>query len=157
MSELLHQLVEGSARRFPSLQAISHKSQALDYHSLLDRINRAARGLATLGLKRGERIGIYLEKRIETVVAIFGAAAAGCVFVPINPVLKPRQVGYIMRDCNVRLLVTSRQRAADLEEEIQNCGDLRWIVLVDGDAQKPGFGSVITLAWRELMIKEETG
>jgi len=157
LSELLHQLVEESARRFPSLPAISHKRQSLDYESFLDRVNRAARGLATLGLKRGERIGIYLEKRLETVVAIFSATAAGCAFVPINPVLKPRQVGYIMRDCNVRLLITSRQRTTDLEEEIQSCQDLRWIVIAEGDAPKFAFSSVATLAWHELATAGETG
>jgi acyl-CoA synthetase (AMP-forming)/AMP-acid ligase II len=46
------------------------------------------------------------RKRFETVVAAFGAAAAGGVFVPVNPLLKPAQVGYILRDCNVRVLVT---------------------------------------------------
>ena len=40
------------------------------------------------------------------------------MFVPINPMLKPRQVGYILRDCNVRMLVTSLQRADDLAEEL---------------------------------------
>lgn len=118
MSELLHELIEGSARRFPSLPAVSYKGQVFDYQSLLDHVTRAALGFAALGLKRGERIGIYLEKRLEMVVAIFGAAAAGCVFVPINPVLKPHQVGYIMRDCNIRLLVTLKQRAVDLDQEI---------------------------------------
>ena len=52
-------------------------------------MRRCAAGLVDLGLARGERVGIYLEKRFETVVASFGAAAAGCVFVPLNPVLKP--------------------------------------------------------------------
>jgi len=157
MSELLHHLVEGSARRFPLLPAVSSKGHVLDYQSLLDRITRAALGFAALGLKRGERIGVYLEKRLETVVAIFGASAAGCVFVPINPVLKPRQVGYIMRDCNVRLLITSRQRAADLGEEIQNCHDLHWIAIVEGDGLPLGFANVNSLDWRELTTAEATG
>src|SRR5690242_5413582 len=109
MSQLLHQLVYDTTRRVPDLAALSYKEQSLDYDSLSREIEAAARALVGLGLKRGERLGIYLEKRIETVIAMFGAAAAGCVFVPINPILKPRQVGYILRDCNVRAVVTSSQ------------------------------------------------
>ena len=71
-----------------------------------------ASGLLQLGLARGERVGIYLEKRPETVVASFGAPAAGGVFVPLNPLLKPEQVGFILQDCNVRVLVTSPERFA---------------------------------------------
>ena len=47
-------------------------------------------------------------------IAAFGTAAAGGVFVPLNPLLKPDQVAYILRDCNVRVLVTSPERLAAL-------------------------------------------
>ena len=69
-----------------------------------------AGGLVRVGLRRGERVAVYLEKRVEMVVTAFGTAAAGGVFVPVNPLLKPEQVGYILRDCNVRVLVTSAER-----------------------------------------------
>ena len=58
------------------------------YAELHQNVQRFAAGLVSRGLARGDRVGIYLEKRFETVVASFGAAAAGCVFVPINPILK---------------------------------------------------------------------
>jgi acyl-CoA ligase (AMP-forming) (exosortase A-associated) len=156
MSELLHQLVQDTARRTPSLPALIYKDQALDYHALWHRIEQAAQGLAGLGLKRGERLGVYLDKRLETVVAIFAAAAAGAVFVPINPVLKPRQVGYILRDCNVRLLVTSRQRAADLAEEIATCPDLAWVVSVD-EGEPVMTGGPTRLSWQEAVAARGPG
>ncbi len=156
MAELLHQLVETTAKRDPALAALSYKGQSLEYGALAQQIDAAARGFAGLGLKRGDRLGIYLEKRIEMVVAMFGAAAAGCVFVPINPVLKPRQVGYIMRDCNVRVLVTSRARAAELSEEVAASPDLFAIVMVDGEGEKKP-GSLRILPWDELMTAKSGG
>jgi acyl-CoA ligase (AMP-forming) (exosortase A-associated) len=156
MAELLHQLVEDTAKRDPALVALSYKEQSLDYGALSRQIAAAAKAFTSLGLKRGERLGIYLEKRLEMVVAMFGAAAAGCVFVPINPVLKPRQVGYIMRDCNVRVLVTSSGRASELGEEIAASPDLFAVVLVDGAAEKnPGGPSV--LQWNEVMAGKGAG
>ena len=147
MSELLHHLVEAAAQRHPLLPAVSYKGQVLDYGSLWAQIDRMAHAFATIGLKRGERLGIYLEKRLETVVAFFAAAAAGAVFVPINPVLKPRQVAYILRDCNVRLLVTSKSRAADLAQELETCPDLKWLVAVDGTDLIPHPAQVSILDW----------
>ena len=151
MTELLHQLVETSARQHSSLDAVSYRGKTTDYHSLWSQILCMAHALAGVGLARGERLGIYLEKRLETVVAMFAATAAGCVFVPINPVLKPRQVGYIMRDCNIRLLVTSRQRAGDLSEELQSCHDLSWVVLVDSGRANIHSKSAVCLDWKDMM------
>jgi len=148
MAELLHQLILDSAKRDPQLLALSYRGEALDYGKLAAQIEQVAGAFTGLGLKRGERIGIYLEKRLEMVVAMFGAAAAGCVFVPINPVLKPRQVGYIMRDCNVRMLVTSSARAAELKEEIPACPDLATVILVDAASAELGREIV---RWAEVM------
>ena len=79
----------------------------------MGRLARASpAGSRALGLERGERVGIYLDKRLETVVSIFGTSAAGGVFVPVNPVLRPQQVAYILADCGVRVLVTTRGAAA---------------------------------------------
>ena len=78
----------------------------MDYAELAGLVQDTARGLLALGLNRTERVAVYLPKRLEAVAVLFGTALAGGVFVPINPLLKPEQVAYILRDCNVRVLVT---------------------------------------------------
>ena len=62
---------------------------------------------------------------------MLGIARAGACFVPVNPLLKPRQVAYILADCNVRVLITSAQRLKVLREALSECPDLKHIVLVD--------------------------
>jgi acyl-CoA synthetase (AMP-forming)/AMP-acid ligase II len=112
---------------------------------------RFASGLIGLGLARGERVAIYLEKRFETVIASFGAPAAGGVFVPLNPLLKADQVGYIMRDCNVRVLVTSPERLALLQETLPACHDLRHVVVLDAADPLPALGALNVLRWSTLL------
>ncbi len=68
---------------------------------------------------------------------MFGAARAGCVFVPINPVLKAGQVAHILSDCDVQLLVTTAERAALLTPLLPQCPELRHVVLVDGGTGDP--------------------
>lgn len=133
MTELLPTLPIASAGRSPAAPALVYGGETLTYAALAERIEACARGLLTAGLERGERVGIYLEKRLETVVGMFGAAAAGGVFVPVNPLLRTRQVAHILRDCNVRVFVTSADRLQGLELDFAHLPDLRLVVLVDGD------------------------
>jgi acyl-CoA synthetase (AMP-forming)/AMP-acid ligase II len=57
------------------------------------RVEQAAGALLEAGVKRGDRVAVYLDKRVENVAAMFGAALAGAVFVPVNPLLKARAGG----------------------------------------------------------------
>ncbi len=131
MSELLHDLIDRSARGTPDAPALQFAKTVVSYAELAGMTGHFADGLGGLGVDAGERVAVYLEKRIETVVSFFGTAAAGAVFVPVNPVLRPRQVQHIMCDCNVRVLITSAARLAALGDVPTACPDLRAIVLVD--------------------------
>ncbi len=131
---LIHDLLRNACAATPDAQALAHKAETLSYQALWAAVEGTAGGYLGLGLEPGERIGVWLPKRTETVAALFGAAAAGGGFVPLNPLLKPAQVAYILRDCNVRFLVTAPDRAALLAQELVHCPDLRRLVLVDADA-----------------------
>ena len=128
---LLHELITRSAVRAPDALALTDGTASLNYQALQKQIEQFSAGLAATALQRSERVAIYLEKRFEAVVASFGAPAAGCVFVPVNPLLKPEQVAFILRDCNVRLLVTSSERLATMGRVLADCPDLRHVVVTD--------------------------
>lgn len=102
-----------------------------------------------LGLPKGDRVAVYLEKRVETVAAMFGAAMAGLVFVPINPLLKPDQVGYILRDCNVRVLVTAPDRLDLLGDTLRTAEDLRHVVLTERPEERP-VETLVLHVWSDL-------
>ena len=133
-SHLLHELVSVAAERAPESPALSYGKAVMDYAQLQSGVCAFAAGLLTLGMQRSERVGIWLEKRIETVIASFGAPCAGGVFVPMNPLLKPEQVAFIAQDCNVRVLVTSPERLALLLPVLADFHDLRHVVLTESAA-----------------------
>ncbi|WP_434661833.1 acyl-CoA ligase (AMP-forming), exosortase A system-associated [Paraburkholderia sp. A3BS-1L] len=110
-------LIQSAARRTPEAQALVSGDDHLSYREL-ERHSRAfGRALSALGIEPGARIAIFLDKRIDTVVSMLGATAAGCVFVPINPLLKPPQVAHVLRDSGARCLVTSALRMKMLSTE----------------------------------------
>jgi acyl-CoA ligase (AMP-forming) (exosortase A-associated) len=147
---LLHELVHRAAARAPADVALTARGLHTGYAELADAIGRFATGLFRLGLQRGERVAVYLEKRVDNVAAIFGTAAAGGAFVPLNPLLKPAQVAYILRDCNVRVLVTSPERFAQLEETLGECADLRHLVVTGTTIPSASAAQYALHAWRDV-------
>ena len=142
-STLLSELVAVAAQRSPGAIALTSGTVQLSYADLNSRVNQFASGLIALGVERGERVAIYLEKRFETVVASFGAPAAGAVLVPVNPLLKPEQVAFILCDCNVRVLLTSPERLALMRDILTSCHDLRHVVVTPSPASPTEAGQSV--------------
>ena len=148
---LLQDLVTGSSIRHGQRPALTYGQEVIDYTTLATKFSEFASALLSLGLGRSERVGIYLDKRPETVISAFGTAAAGGVFVPINPLLKPDQVTYILKDCNARVLVTSPERLSLLDRSLHTCDELRNLIVVgaiEADTIPRRFGMH---AWSEIV------
>ncbi|HEX3803729.1 MAG TPA: acyl-CoA ligase (AMP-forming), exosortase A system-associated [Solirubrobacteraceae bacterium] len=148
MHAQLHQIVAASARRDPESNALTFADRTLTYTQLWTDVVSFGAGLAELGLQRGERVAVYLEKRVETVVALFGTSAAGGVFVPINPVLKAKQVQHIVDDCSVRVLVTSASRLGTLKDVLADTS-IEHVIVVD-DAESATTKAAVHL-WESFM------
>jgi acyl-CoA ligase (AMP-forming) (exosortase A-associated) len=82
---------------------------------------------------------------------LFGAAAAGGVFVPINPLLKPEQVAYILGDCNVKVLLTSADRLKLLAAVLPQCPDLHTLLVVGRADDQPALPGVRVIPWEQAI------
>ena len=147
---LLHHLPMLAADRTPSAPALTWQERTLSYGDVAAEIDRVAAGLVALGIRRGERVAVYLDKRFETVAAIFGAARAGAVFVPVNPLLKAEQVVHILNDCNVRVIVSGGDRLNAVAPALANCPDLRHVVTT-GDASASRVERKESVGWASLV------
>ncbi len=156
MSSLLGDLPIRTAERSDSRCALRFGAEACSFGELAAAIEAFAAALADLALPRSARVGIWVEKCIETVVAIFGTAHAGCTFVPINPLLKPEQAAYIARDCKLELLVTNAPRLAGFTPMLAECPDLRHVVVVgSGGTPELASGGVQVLGWDALLASAD--
>ena len=151
MTDLLHELVTASAERSPDAEAIVGPRSRVNYIELDSQMRRAAAGLVAEGLCRGDRVAVYLPKQVETVVAIFGTARAGGVFVPVNPVLKAQQVAHILGDSGAKVLITSSDRLAALEPVLGKRGCLELVVLIDAtEDSASAIDGVRAIPWDDL-------
>ena len=149
----LHQLVDRQAASRGDSAALTFKDTTLTYAELKRELDAFAGALGGVGLARGHRVGVYLDKRIETVVSLFGTSAAGGVFVPVNPLLRPKQVAHIINDCDVRILVTSVERLELLRDELEACESVTHVIVVGelpaGADPNPAYE---VLAWDEVCV-----
>lgn len=154
MADLIHEFISEAAQRTPEATALIFKGQSLNYDELHQQVNAFSGGLMACGIGTSERVAVYLPKQNETVFALFGAAAAGACFVPINPLLKPRQVAHVLPHCNVKVLVTSAARLRTLQPILRSCPDLHTIVLVDAPAAEDERGITQSLlTYRDFCLQ----
>ena len=107
-------LLAATAERTPDAPAIRVGGEQVSYRTLDRMANRAAATLLALGVKRGDRVGIWLDKSAVTVAAMQGALRIGAAYVPVDPLSPPVRAAAIVSDCAVAALVTSEDRAASL-------------------------------------------
>ncbi|SEO98443.1 acyl-CoA ligase (AMP-forming), exosortase A system-associated [Aquisalimonas asiatica] len=136
MTALLHDIPLQTATRTPDAVALRTPRAEWSYGRLADTVCAAAAGLHGRNVGAGDRVAVYLEKRPETVAALFAITCAGGIAVPVNPALKPAQVRHILQDCGARGLITSAQRLT-LLRQTGSLDDLpihdERLIAVDGD------------------------
>ena len=96
---LVQDFLHNSAARLPDKVALVCDGQRLTYAKIDAMANRLANAMIEHGLKRGDRVAIYLNNSVEAVVGIFAALKAGGVFVVINHTTKHDKLRYILNNC----------------------------------------------------------
>jgi len=150
MRSQLHHLLADAARRAGDSPALTYRDSTLTYGELWKAVRTVGAGLQRLGVRRGERVGIYLDKRLETVTAVFGTSAASGVFVPINPVLRQKQVSYILDNCSCRILITTTERLASLREDLASCPSLEHVIVLGANPESAGERYKVS-TWEQLL------
>jgi amino acid adenylation domain-containing protein len=118
MSYLLQQLLTRSAALYPEKLAVWARGRSLTYRQLEERSNQLANLLRDRGVKKGDRVGLFFPKCVESLVCMFGVLKAGGVYVPLDPQAPPERIGYIIGNCGIRVLLTNREKRKLLDHAV---------------------------------------
>jgi amino acid adenylation domain-containing protein len=150
VAALLTDLVSASAARHADRDAVVMEGRRLSYAALEADSNRFARSLLAHGVRRGDRVGLWLPKSPEAIVALYGAMKAGAAYVPIDPSAPPARLAWIARNCGIAALVTRADRVAAVAEAFGGQAPMRALWLADDVAATPSAGTLPTVTWTEL-------
>lgn len=109
-------LIEKANRVCPDKTAIIDGPKSLTYAQLFRQVNQIARYFSELKLESGSRIGIYSHKSSEQIVAILAMLSTEYIFVPISRLLKPEQVEHIVKDCDIKCIITDKAKIKYIDE-----------------------------------------
>ena len=107
----LGMIVARSAQRFGSKPALVAGGRTLTYQALDELCDRVAGGLHAAGVRPGDRVSLYSPNRWEWVVAYHAALRAGAVVNPINVMLTPEEVAFVLNDCGAAAIFTAGEKA----------------------------------------------
>jgi fatty-acyl-CoA synthase len=158
-----------AADRWPQLDAVlvPHQKARLTYRDFDLQVSRLARALLALGLRRGDRVGIWSPNCIEWLLAQFGTARAGIILVNINPAYRQSELTFALRKSGCRALFFAPSFKSSIYAEMlrsmlppdaltgsgaMDCAELPELKLLVqlGDTEMPGF-----LSFRELLLRAD--
>jgi len=115
VGDLLHR----TASRYPDRLAVAslHQDRRLSWAQLSAQADRVARGLWSLGIRRGDRVGLWSTNCIEWIMMHMGCARAGAALVNVNPAYRSHELGFTLTRSRMKaLFLWRRDKRADYEE-----------------------------------------
>nr|WP_201280317.1 non-ribosomal peptide synthetase [Hassalia byssoidea] len=105
----LHEIFSQQAKQRPQQTALIFEKEILSYEKLSDRANQLAHYLIHLGVKPESRVGLWMSRSKDLVVAILAILKAGGVYVPFDPDYPSDRIAYMIEDSQVAVLLTQTQ------------------------------------------------
>ncbi|HEY0735639.1 MAG TPA: amino acid adenylation domain-containing protein, partial [Herpetosiphonaceae bacterium] len=124
----IHDLVAAQAARTPDLPALVAGDQTLSYAALNARANQLAHELHTHGVGPEVRVGVYLDRTADLLVALLAVLKAGGCYVPLDPAYPAERIQFMLADTQAPVILTDRQHRARLPEHTAHtiCFDAEW-------------------------------
>jgi acyl-CoA synthetase (AMP-forming)/AMP-acid ligase II len=143
MPATVPELLARAARTAVPRRGVFAADANVPWPALLDAAHGLARSLHAHGVQAGDRVAIYIEPSAAYATALFGAACAGCIAVPIHDKLRDAQVSHVLRDAGAKVVVTSAAKLTYLADSAQV---LAGCMVVLADAPAPS-GTHNLAAW----------
>ncbi len=150
---LVQNFLERSAEAHPDKIALVCGSTRLTYSQIDEMSSALSASLVELGLKRHDRVAIFLDNSPEAAISIFAIAKCGATFVVLNPAMKSKKLGYILRDSGAAFIVTHGSKARVLIDILSDTPDLKCVIWAKKVPQAVDTASTVPchVSWSEIV------
>lgn len=150
---LLGEALLKSASRYPDKTAIIEKDKEYSYSELRGSAMKLANFLVSSGIKRGDRVAVYLNNSWQAVVSIYGITLSGAVFLVINPQTKADKLQYILNDSEAVALIADGALHNEINKiiaEVESLGN----IIITGAADKIIASGIKTITDFQKIVDE---
>ncbi len=132
---LINHILEKKALQHPDKIAIFCEDKKLSYKELDDKTTRLSLFLIEAGIHRNDRVAIFLDNSVESVIALFGILKAGAIFVMLSASMKATKLNYILKNSGASFLITHTNKFRVLENSLNKTDELGHIIWCTPDAK----------------------
>lgn len=136
----LQSLLQYSAKHAPEQIAVIDRTRTLTYQELDTSTDQLAAYLQNQSIEPGDRVGLYLDKSIEAIVAIFAILKAGAAYVPLDPASPAKRIAFLIDNCQMKGLITDKKKFAKIRAEMPSLP--RCVILVDQENTLSSIGII---------------
>ena len=155
----IHALFEAQVLRTPDAVAVVFEDEQLTYSELDARANRLAHALQARGIGPGATVGLFLERSLELIVAMFGTLKAGGTYVPLDVDFPRERLAFVIGDACPAVILTHSDHLAALSRmpEEKLCLDTGWTSIANLPATAPACAATPESAAYILYTSGSTG
>ena len=108
------QIPAAAALKFSNKEALVFEGKTFSFIEINELVEKFAGGLNDLGIVQGDTITLYAENSWEWVVSYFAIARVGAIINPVNTMLTPDEIEYVVRDCGAKAIIASPEKVAGI-------------------------------------------
>ncbi len=131
-----------SFRRFPLKTAVICKSREYTYSSLYEQALKVASHLVNSGLRKGDRVAVYMNNSWECIVSVYGITLSGATFLVINPQTKADKLKYILNDSGSKILISESILANELNQALTGAVSLNEVIITGDSGKLAGLADI---------------
>ncbi len=148
---LLHDFLEHSAARLADKVALVVKGARLTYGELDRQANALANALEKAGVERGDRVVVFADNTVETVVSFWGVLKANAVISVVNPLTKADKLTYYLNDCRAKVMITDMHLANVFAESAPHAEHLKQVIVSGTLDEKRLAGVKNVVSWSKAL------
>ena len=152
---LVQHFLENSAARLQDKVYLICGDTRMTYAGVNAAAERLASALLEMGVARQDRVIIFLDNSVESVIAMFGIMKAGCIFVMLNATMKAKKLNYILNDSGARVMITHTAKTRIITDSVCQAPELEHIIWCSNAGQKIASGNTSkslksSVSWESL-------
>lgn len=146
-----------SAAEHSSKTALIVKSKEYSYSALKESSEKIALHLFKAGIRKGDRVAVYMNNSWQSVISIYGITLSGAVFLVINPQTRADKLQYILNDSGAKILISESILSNELSQALEGETDIHEIIISGDKSRLKSFPEIGTEDFENIISADYTG